>query len=108
VTDTERRGASNGFTLTKGLAVEVIVGLGQDELVVPAAVVAMTDRTVSVEVADGPLGLAIGMSPWCTVIVAGDTPLRAVAAHPGRRVDDVHSPRVIELVLDEPAVAPAS
>jgi len=99
--DADRRGPTSPFTLTKGLAVELIVPLGdREELVVPASVVAMTDRTVSVEVADGPLGLAVGMSPRCTVLVAGDTPLQAVVARPGRRTEDVHSPTTIELVLE--------
>jgi hypothetical protein len=102
--DDERRGSTSPFTLTKGLAVELIVPLAdREELVVPASVVAMTDRTVSVEVADGPLGLAVSMSHRCTVLVAGDTPLHAVVARPGRRIEDVHSPTVLELVLDQGA-----
>ena len=98
----ERRGSGHPFRLTKGLAVEVLIDLGSDgDLVVPAEVIAMSDRTVSIEVADGPLGLAVNMSPRCTVVVAGDTPLRAVPARPGRRTDDVQSPTVLELVLEE-------
>lgn len=105
--DRERRGPTNGFTLTTELAVELVIGFGPDEeLVVPARVVAMTDRTVTVEVADGPLGLAIEMSPWCTVLVAGDETEGAVVARPGRRVGDVHSPTLLELVLEDAVPAP--
>ena len=104
--DQERRAPTNGFTLTTELEVELVVALGADEeLVVPARIVAMSDRTVTVEVAGGPLGLAVEMSPWCTVRVAGDSPDGAVVARPGRRVDDVHSPTRLELVLDAPVPA---
>jgi hypothetical protein len=106
--DPERRAPASAFTLTSGLSVELVIGLGpEEELVVPARVVAMTERTVTVEVADGPLGLAVEMSPWCTVLVAGDSPVDAVVARPGRRVDDVHSPTLLELVLDASVPAPS-
>ena len=99
--DQERRTRASAFTLTKGLPVELVIGLGpEEELVVPARVVAMTERTVTVEVADGALGLAVEMSPWCTVVVGGDSPDEAVLARPGRRVGDVHSPTLLEIVLD--------
>jgi hypothetical protein len=105
----ERRARASAFTLTKGLPVELVISLGpEEELVVPARVVAMTERTVTVEVADGALGLAVEMSPWCTVVVAGDSPSEAVLARPGRRVDDVHSPTLLELVLDASVPAPSA
>jgi hypothetical protein len=107
--DGDRRGSSSAFTLTRGLAVEIVIGFGGDqELVVPASVEAMTDRTVRIRVPDGPLGLAVGMSPHCTVVVTGDSHFQAVHARPGRRIDDVRSPTLLELVLDEPAIALAT
>lgn len=102
--DEERRGASGPFVLTRGLEVEIIVELGIDEeLVVPASVEAMSDRTLTVRLPDGALGLAVGMRPRCAVIIRGDAQTHTVQARPGRRVDDVRSPTLLELVLTESA-----
>jgi hypothetical protein len=107
--DHERRAPASAFTLTKGLPVELLISLGpEEELVIPARVVAMTERTVTVEVANGALGLAVEMSPWCTVIVAGDASDEGVLTRPGRRVEDVHSPTLLELVLDASVPAPSA
>jgi hypothetical protein len=107
--DEDRRGARSPFVLTRGLQVDIIVQLRVDEeLVIPASVEAMSEHTLTVRLPDGALGLAVGMRPRCTVLVRGDAQTHAVQARPGRRVDDVRSPTLLELVLTEPAVAGAT
>lgn len=70
---------------------------------VRAVVDRMTDQTVVVTCESGVDALAVAMAPNLDLTFRGPGLEVAVPARPGRRVDDVHGNRSVELVLDPDA-----
>ena len=68
-----------------------------------AVVDRMTTETVIVTCASGVDALAVAMAPTLDLTFRGPGLEVACTARPGRRVDDVHGNRCVELVLDEAA-----
>jgi hypothetical protein len=99
--DDRRRAEVAAFTLLDGLAVEIVVPLGGDHLVFDGRVVQLTGNTVTVSVDDGPSALTVAMSRRCVIVWGEEGAEQAALVRSGRRVDDVHSPTTIELVLED-------
>lgn len=97
----ERRAAAPTFTLTDGLAVEVIVPLVDDHLVLGGRVVQLTDTTVTLAMDDGPAALTVAMARRCVLVWGPEGDERCALVRNGSRVDDVRSPTTIELVLED-------
>lgn len=70
---------------------------------IKAKVGRLTAETVVIECASGVDALAVAMSPQLTLHFQGPGLQVIVGGTPGRRVDDVHGSRSVELVLDRSA-----
>ena len=98
----ERRAPVPGFRLAGDLAVDVLVPVGAgDHLVLPGTVVELRDTTVTVAMADGVAALTVASTNRCVLVWGADGEESCALVRTGRRVDDVHSPTTIELVLEE-------
>lgn len=98
----DRRAAGEQFQLTGDLPVDVLVPMsGGDHLVLPGTVVAIAGPTITVRMADGAAALTVATTSRCVVVWGPDDDERCALVRAGRRVDDVHSPTTIELVLEE-------
>ena len=100
-TTDERRTAAPSFTLLDGLAVEVLVPLAGDHLV-------FSGRGRPADRDDGhrrprrrPHRLTVAMVRRCVLVWGEEGAEQCALVRNGRRVDDVHSPTTIELVLEE-------
>jgi hypothetical protein len=100
-TTEERRTPAPAFTLLDGLAVEILVPLAGDHLVFSGRVVQLTETTVTVALDDGPTALSVAMCRRCVLVWGEEGVEQCALVRNGRRVDDVHSPTTIELVLEE-------
>jgi hypothetical protein len=98
----ERRASTTGFRLAGDLPVDVLVPVGlTDHLVLPGTVVSLGESTVVVAMADGVAALTIAATNRCILVWGPDGDESCALVRSGRRVDDVHSPTTIELVLEE-------
>jgi hypothetical protein len=97
----ERRAAPAAFRLAGELAVEVLVPISKDDyLSLPGTLVGLAGATVTVAMADGVSALTVATSTSC-LLVWGQAPEQRALVRAGRRVDDVHSPTTLELVLQD-------
>ncbi len=94
-----RRNASE-LPVLPSLTVDIV--RGADRLrPIHATVDRMSADTVVVRCATGVDALAVAMSPALELTFRGPGLEVAVSGRPGRRVDDVHGNRSVELVLDQ-------
>lgn len=90
------------FRLAGGLPVDVLVPIGAgDHLVLRGTLVELAGSTVTVAMEDGAAALAVATTNRCVVVWGPEGRERCALVRTGRRVDDVHSPTTLELVLEE-------
>lgn len=77
--------------------------VGGREVVQQGDVVALTDRTVVVEVADSTIALAFSLAPEVVVEVDLGGGRKTLITEPGRRAEDIPSSRRVELVMRDVA-----
>jgi hypothetical protein len=97
----ERRAPAPSFRLSGDLEVEVLVPIGEDHVVLPATVVELAEKTVTLAMEDGAAALTVAMTRRCLLVWGARGEEQCALVRSGRRVDDVHSPTTIELVLEE-------
>jgi hypothetical protein len=98
----ERRAAAPSFRLAGELAVEILVPIGDDDFIaLPGTVTELAGTTVTVAMADGVAALTVATSTSCMLVWRADGAEHVARVHAGRRVDDVHSPTTLELVLED-------
>lgn len=97
----ERRRAPAPFRLAGDLDVDVLVPIGEDHLVLAGRVVDVAQQTVTIDLRDGAAALAVAMTTRCVLVWGPTDGEQCALVRSGRRVDDVHSPTTIELVLEE-------
>jgi hypothetical protein len=98
----DRRAPMPAFRLAGDLPVDVLVPVGAgDHLVLPGTVVELRDSTVTVAMEDGVAALTIATTKRCVLVWGDEGEESCALVRTGRRVDDVHSPTTIELVLEE-------
>jgi hypothetical protein len=95
-----RRRRLHELPLLPSLSVDIVRGV--DRLrPIRASVDRLTAETVIVTCDSGIDALAVAMSPDLELTFRGPGLEVSTSARPGRRVDDVHGNRSVELVLDE-------
>ena len=98
----DRRASTTWFRLAGDLPVDVLVPVGPtDHVVLSGVVVSLGDSTVTVAMHDGLSALTIAATNRCVLVWGPDGDESCALVRSGRRVDDVHSPTTIELVLEE-------
>jgi len=97
----DRRAAPPAFRLTGDLPVDILVPLGRDHLVLRGTVVELAGSTVTVAMEDGVAALTVATTNHCMLVWGPDGDERCAVVRAGHRVDDVHSPTTIELVLED-------
>jgi hypothetical protein len=98
----DRRAPVPAFRLAGDLVVDVLVPVGAgDHLVLSGTVVELGDSTVTVAMTDGVAALTVATTNRCVLVWGEDGAESCALVRTGRRVDDVHSPTTIELVLEE-------
>lgn len=102
--DTNRRQAAPPLTLLGSFQVAVVVPVADDHETLVGTLVRMTGKTVAVEMHDGTAALTVSIAPRAVLVFGEVGQERAALVRPGRRVEDVHSPTTIELVLDDVAL----
>jgi hypothetical protein len=92
----------SGFRLIGDLPVDVRIPVGAgDHLVFHGTVVGLAGATVTVAMADGVGALTIATRGRCMLVWGSGGEERCARVRVGRRLDDVHSPTTIELVLED-------
>lgn len=97
----ERRTAPSPFRLAGDLPVDVLVPIGQDQLVLSGTVAEVAEKTVTVAMEDGAAALTVAMTRRCVLVWGPPGEEQCALVRSGRRVEDVRSPTTIELVLEE-------
>jgi hypothetical protein len=99
---TENRRANHAsFRLTGDLDVDVVIPIGDDHLVLHGTVVELADNTVTIAMDDGAAALRVAISHHSVLVWGPEGEERCALVRSGRRVDDVHSPTTIELVIED-------
>jgi hypothetical protein len=101
--DSERRHDAPPLTLLGSFGVAVVVPVGDDHETLDGTLVRMTGTTVAVDMHSGTAALTVSIAPRAVLLFGEQGQEKAALVRPGRRVDDVHSPTTIELVLDDVA-----
>jgi hypothetical protein len=97
-----RRRTTTELPLLPSLTVDILRGV--DRLrPIHARVERLNAETVVVQCESGVDALAVAMSPELELTFRGPGLEVTMSGRPGRRVDDVHGSRSVELVLDQSA-----
>ena len=97
-----RRRNTSELPVLPSLTVDIVRGVDRMRPI-HARVDRMSAETVVVRCANGVDALAVAMSPELELTFRGPGLEVAISGRPGRRVDDVHGNRSVELVLDQSA-----
>lgn len=105
-TTDDRRVTHPSFRLLGGLRAEVLVPMGpaqapRDHMAFAVSIVGVGDDTVTVEAVDGAAALRIAIAQHCVLVWGPASEEQCALVRSGRRVDDVHSPRALELVIED-------
>jgi len=105
-TTDDRRVTHPSFRLLGDLAAEVLVPMGRghderDHLALAVTIVGVGDNTVTVDAADGAAALRIAIAQHSVLVWGPEGEEQCALVRSGRRVDDVHSPTTIELVIED-------
>lgn len=101
--DTNRRHDAAPLTLLGSFAVAVVVPVGDEHETLAGTLVRMTGTTVAVDMHTGSAALTVSIAPRAVLVFGEEGLEKAALVRPGRRVEDIHSPTTIELVLDDVA-----
>jgi hypothetical protein len=100
-TTEDRRGDHASFRLAGDLDVDVVIPMGEDHLVLHGTVVELADNTVSIAMDDGAAALRVAIAHHSVLVWGPEGEERCALVRSGRRVDDVHSPTTIEVVIED-------
>jgi hypothetical protein len=100
--DLERRTPISAYRLSGDLAVDVLVPARFGApVVLPGVVLELGDSTVTIAMGDGAAALTVATTKRCVLVWGPEGSESCALVRTGRRVDDVHSPTTLELVLEE-------
>lgn len=99
-----RRRRSTELPVLPSLTVDIVRGVDRQRPI-HAVIDGLTSDTVTVQCDSGADALAVAMAPELELRVFGPGLEVTMTARPGRRADDVHGGRSVELVLDQSARA---
>jgi hypothetical protein len=97
-----RRRHTSELPVLPSLTVDIVRGVDRMRPI-HASVDRLSSDTVVVRCASGVDALAVAMSPDLELTFRGPGLEVSLTGRPGRRVDDVHGSRSVELVLDQSA-----
>lgn len=100
-TTEDRRVTHPSFRLTGDLDVDVVIPLGDDHLVLHGTVVELADSTVTIAMEDGAAALRVAIAHHSVLVWGPEGNEQCALVRSGRRVDDVHSPTTIEVVIED-------
>ena len=98
----DRRSMPPTFRLAGDLPIDVLVPVGAgDHLVFGGTLVELAGSSVTVAMESGAAALTVATTNRCVLVWGDDGTERCALVRAGRRVDDVHSPTTLELVLED-------
>lgn len=100
-TTEDRRTTHASFRLTGDLDVDVVIPMGDDHLVLHGTVAELADNTVTIAMDDGAAALRVAIAHHSVLVWGPEGDERCALVRSGRRVDDVHSPTTIEVVIED-------